>query len=65
MLDQKKKKSSKTVDLTLKLNVELEREKVRPKRVKHITSRKRVNLRESSREAARDGWHSRAAGEFA
>ena len=40
----KKKKVS--VDVTLRLNVELEQDKARPKRVKRITSRRRPNLRE-------------------
>ena len=45
----KKAKSTKTIDLTLRLNVELEHEKARPKRVKRIKNRKRQNLREMRR----------------
>ena len=45
----KKKKQKQTIDLTLRLNVELEQRKraqPRKQRVKRITSRKRMNLRE-------------------
>ena len=48
---QKSKPKKQTVDLTLRLNVELEQGKAKPRRerVKRITSRKRPNLREMRR----------------
>ena len=51
MAKAKKKKGKKTIDLTLRLNVELEQGKQKPRkeRVKRITSRKRQNLREMRR----------------
>ena len=51
MAKKKKGKGKKTIDLTLRLNVELEQGKQKPRRerVKRITSRKRQNLREMRR----------------
>jgi hypothetical protein len=48
---KKKGKKKQTIDLTLRLNVELEQGKQKPRkeRVKRITSRKRQNLREMRR----------------
>ena len=51
MAKKKKGKGKQTIDLTLRLNVELEQGKQKPRRerVKRITSRKRQNLREMRR----------------